>query len=337
MREQVHEAAAAAHEAPEPGAAVPARPLGAATPERVLRLSHLIGNAGVARALASGQLQRQPADAKRAELAQAVRAAAGLADPEVMEPIVRRLDEVGATKEERDAAFMTAGFRGLALPSQVSAYVSEAWGVMALIPTYKGFAARAKLVLDTVNRRLVAVGVPPMAKVVRGGWWKGSPIGEFLSSDWAMLMHPDLERDQPDYLRTVMAYAYHEARHAEQSWLVTRLATTTETNDAVVARSVGVPVRIVRLARNAPPLTPGEARLATRIRDDPGAAARKKLAGELVPVIEALQARKAAGQDVEAELSAVGERFTRDVYRAQPHERDAWFVQDALVGPALAK
>lgn len=337
MREQVHEAADAAREAPQPGAAVPARPLGAATPERILGLSRLIGNSGVARALASGQLQRQPADAKRAELAQAVRASAGLADPAVMEPIVRRLDEIGATKEEREAAFTTAGFSGLALPSQVSAYVSEAWGVMALIATHKGFAKRAKLVLDAVNRRLVAVGVPPLAKVVRGGWWKGEPIGQFLSADWTMRIHPDLERDQPDYLRTVMAYAYHEARHAEQDWLVTRLMTATESDDAVVARQAGVPRRIVRLARAAPPLTLGETRLATRIRDDPGAGARKKLAGELVPAIEALQARERAGENVKAQLDPLGERFTQEIYRGQPHERDAWFVQDALVGPALAK
>jgi len=337
MREQVHEAADATREAPELGAAVPARPLGSATPERVLRLSRLIGNSGVARALASGQLQRQPTDAKRAELAQMVRARADLADPEVTAPIVRGLDEIGATKEEREAAFTTAGFRGLALPSQTSAYASDAWGVMALIPTYKGFAARAKLVLDTVNRRLVAVGVPPLAKVVKGKQEKGAPIGQFRSADWTLLLHRDLGKDPPMDLRTIMAYAYHEARHAEQDWLVTRLVTRMTTDDAEVAADVVVPESIVRMARAAPPLTLVEERLARRIRDDPGAAARMKLAGELRTAIEALQARERAGQNVKAELDPLRQRFTQEIYRGQPEERDAWFVQDALAGPALAE
>jgi hypothetical protein len=113
--------------------------------------------------------------------------------------------------------------------------------------------------VETVNRRLTAAGVPTVTAVLYAG---ASPqeSGAFDFPTWTMQLNQLLfdqsglaQTDAADLANTV----YHEARHTEQWFMMARYLAGQGYSAAGISQAMGIPARIGRDAKNAPPILRG--------------------------------------------------------------------------------
>jgi hypothetical protein len=243
------------------------------TASHVLGLSRTIGNAAVARGMASGALlAREPAapaadpaapagsvpappvagapalsqtpfatllgtvegwspredwlqarlatpgvDGKRLNLADTIvmRKETGVDEAGVVE-IAQERYIVGTPVADRDAVFTYLGF---ALPSSVEAFANASAGAAAAIATMSSFEERAGAVQGAINARLSAAGVPKVGPIRK----EGGGNAHFDKTSWSISVDPDFAmRGGADAPAALLSTVYHEARHAEQDFLVAR-------------------------------------------------------------------------------------------------------------------
>jgi hypothetical protein len=353
------------------------------TASHVLGLSRTIGNAAVARALASGALiAREPApagapapaaapgggvptapvagapelsqapfatllgtvegwspredvlqahlatpgvDGKRLNLADTIvmRKETGVDEAGVVE-IAQELYIVGTPVGDRDAVFTYLGFGGLALPSNIEAFAGASASAAAAIATMSTFEERAGAVLGPINARLSSVGVPTISRISK----EGGGNAHFNKKSWTISVDPDFAmRGGPAAPGELLAAVYHEARHAEQDFLVARHMARGK-SAAEIAAEHDVPIEVATAAKASPlPVDDPQAALAERLR---GPVADDGPDPDLAKIRDRLIEKKNKGEPFTAEEQAVIDKaYAR--YKNRPHEADAFLVE------ALAK
>lgn len=150
---------------------------------------------------------------------------------------------------------------GLATEQAMGAYAGEADEAVAGWADLADREARMRHLLGPVNRRLQDAGVPACAPELPE---EAATLttGTFDHSTWSISVHDAyLGADPPDEqaLHHLMPTLYHEARHAEQHFLVARYVAGQDGDDADaddIARRLHVPGHVARAAV-ADPLAPG--------------------------------------------------------------------------------
>jgi hypothetical protein len=139
-----------------------------------------------------------------------------------------------------------------------AADVAQEWNTSPLA----GF--RAHVIVSRVNTELAKAGVPIVTASVKD--LGGSVLGAFDHNTWTIFMDDGLVNGpavdpvtHKSRLTPAMADAYHEARHAEQWFAMTRMLagrTPTPTSAALAARAL-VPEDPIAIAALAKPIAPG--------------------------------------------------------------------------------
>ena len=222
--------------------------------------------------------------------------------------------------------------------------------------------ARASVLGDIVNERLAAAGIP---KIKVRASKKLSGEGVFNHRTWTMeLNSATLTKDElltGGNFGKLVSYAYHEARHAEQYFLMARKMAAEGKTPVEIAKKwkqggIELPPEIAEAAvkanRKLPPLTAEETAKAGVWHDSvfgSGRPARQKLLGEMEAQgkimasarkrLKALDAIKAKGGRVDpAEMSRLEASYEAarvesnrlyPQYQALPEEADAFAVQEA--------
>ncbi|ROR93998.1 hypothetical protein EDD28_3427 [Salana multivorans] len=229
----------------------------------------------------------------------------------------------------------TAG-EGESFGGDVQSEVVDEWATLATP------AARRDRLVELVNQRLTAAGVPPMTAAA-----DPNPVnsGSFDFTVWVMLVGDGAlgggeitQEAAADVADTV----YHEARHTEQWFRMAQYRASQGLSAAGIAAELGIPVAIARLARAAPLAAGSPLALIARGWWDSvyggGAEHRERVLAEVDAAARARDAARAAhaGDPTpanQAALDAATERFERahDAYQNLPEENDAW-----ATGPAAA-
>lgn len=267
-------------------------------------------------------IQTPGADGARLNLADQIvlRKESG-AGPEAAVEIAQDLYVVGATTAEKDAVFQYLGLSGLALPSNLEAFASDAQGAAAAIAAMGTFGERAARVRDVVNARLSAAGVPTITSITPGG----GGAAHFAKESWSVTVDTEFAmKSGANGPAELLATVYHEARHAEQDFLIARHMARAK-DAAAIAAEHGIPMRVAEAAKASP--LPA---------DDPQAALVERLRGpqpddgpdpELAAIRPRLIEKKQRGEPYTAEEKAILDRAYQR-YRNRPHEADAWLVQE---------
>ena len=226
---------------------------------------------------------------------------------------------------------------GEAFGGEVQAEVIDQWATLATAE------ARRNRLVELVNERLVAAGVPATTPAFDTN---ANNAGSFDFPTWRMMIgQTRLGGDSisEEDAREVADTVYHEARHTEQWFRMAQLRAAQGLSAAAITTELGIPARIAREAR-ANPLVRGsmEAVIAQGWWDSvygSGSAHREAVLTEIDRAATArtrAQARfdgdpTAANQ---AALDRANERFDRAfaAYQNLPEENDAW-----ATGPAAAE
>ena len=271
-------------------------------------------------------------DGKRLNLAETIvfRKETGVDESAVIE-IAQDLYIVGTPVDDRDAVFTYLGFGGLALPSSIEAFAAASTPAAAAIATMKSFEERAEAVRGAINARLTAVGVPPIGAIMK----EGGGNAHFKKQTWTVSVDPDFAmRGGPTAPAELLTTVYHEARHAEQDFLVARHMARDKTA-AEIAAEHDIPAFVAEAAKASPlPADDPQAELAERLRapapdtsPDPALAAIRPI------LIE----KKARGEKFTADEQAIIDR-AYERYKSRPNEADAFTVQAlAELGQALPR
>jgi hypothetical protein len=190
------------------------------------------------------------------------------------------------------------------------------------------FEERAGAVQRAINARLTAAGIPTVGPLRK----EGGGNAHFNKESWSISVDPDFAmRGGPEAPAALLTTVYHEARHAEQDFLVARYMARTRSAEEIAAAH-GVPPHVAAAAK-ASPLP----------ENDPQAALVERLQA---PVDTTPDPALAAIRDRLIEKKAKGEPYTPDEqkiidnayarYKARPHEADAFLVESlAKLGLAL--
>jgi len=195
--------------------------------------------------------------------------------------------------------------------------------------------ARRDRLVELVNERLEAAGVPPVTPAFDPN---ENNAGSFDFPTWRMLIGRGRlgadsisEADARDVADTV----YHEARHTQQWFRMAQLRAGQGLSAAAITAELGIPARIAALARAAP-LARGsmDAVIAQGWWDSvygSGSAHREAVLAELDRAATARRNAEAAHEAnatpaTEAALERANERFERAfaAYQNLPEENDAW-------------
>jgi hypothetical protein len=264
-------------------------------------------------------------DGKRLNLAEQIvmRKESGVDEAGVVE-IAQELYVVGTPVGDRDAVFTYLGFGGLALPSSIEAFANASATAAAAIATMTSFEERAGAVRSAINARLAAVGVPAIGQIVK----EGGGNAHFNKKSWTVGVDPDFAmRGGASAPSQLLAAVYHEARHAEQDFLVARHMARSK-SAAEIATDHDVPMEVANAAKASPlPENDPQAALVERLR---GPVADEGPDPELAKIRQTLIDKKARGEQFTPEEQAVIDKaYAR--YKNRPHEADAFLVE------ALAK
>jgi hypothetical protein len=198
---------------------------------------------------------------------------------------------------------------GLAEQAEIEAYTEAAREVIEGVDwAALTVEERADAILEKVNERLTAAGVPVVGKVVQA--LGANEYGRFAFSLWsirvnqALLAQDALTSAQAADLADTM---YHEARHAEQWYRMAQLMAGQGKTAAEIASTMGIQPRIALLAF-ADPLAEGS--MEALIAD-----------GWFQSVYGTGSAHRA---------HALGASGTYEEYRNLPEESDAWRVGSSV-------
>jgi hypothetical protein len=188
----------------------------------------------------------------------------------------------------------------------------------------KTFGERAEAVRGVINARLTAAGVPTIGPITA----EGGGNAHFKKQDWTVTVDPDFAmRGGPSAPAELLSTVYHEARHAEQEFLVARHMARDRTA-AEIAAEHEVPLTVAEAAKASPlPADDPQAALAERLRGPvPDTGPDPELAAIRPRLIE----KKQRGEEFTPEEKAILDRAYRR-YKDRPNEADAFLVE------ALAK
>ena len=195
----------------------------------------------------------------------------------------------------------------------------------------KTFEERAEAVRGAINARLTAVGVPPIGAITK----EGGGNAHFKKQTWTVSVDPDFAmRGGPTAPAELLTTVYHEARHAEQDFLVARHMARDKTA-AEIAAEHDIPAPVAEAAKASPlPADDPQAELAERLRAPaPDAGPDPALAAIRPTLIE----KKARGEKFTADEQAIIDR-AYERYKSRPNEADAFTVQAlAELGQALPR
>jgi hypothetical protein len=197
---------------------------------------------------------------------------------------------------------------------------------------------RAEAMAKIANDRLAFVGVPPVAHVVKA--LGGAEAGSFNFENWTLQLDKEIfekavltDEDAADMAETV----YHEARHAEQWFMMAQMRAGQGLSAAGIAEEMTIPARIAALAK-AKPLARGsmEALEAFGWFDNIYGSGRERRRAVLIDAEQkgkALKAAKAADEKestsaTKARLEAAQKAFDTALerYKDLPEEFDGHFV-----------
>jgi hypothetical protein len=264
-------------------------------------------------------------DGKRLNLADTIvlRKETGVDEAGVVE-IAQELYIVGTPVADRDAVFTYLGFGGLALPSNIEAFATASAANAAAIATMGTFEERAAAVLGPINARLSAAGVPTISRISK----EGGGNAHFNKKSWTISVDGDFAmRGGPSAPAELLTTVYHEARHAEQDFLVARHMAR-DKSAAEIAAAHEIPVEVANAAKASPlPADDPQAALADRLR---GPVADDGPDPELAKIRDTLIDKKKNNIPFTPEEQAIIDKaYAR--YKNRPHEADAFLVE------ALAK
>ncbi|MFN8378258.1 MAG: hypothetical protein U0452_06255 [Anaerolineae bacterium] len=137
---------------------------------------------------------------------------------------------------------------GLMTTESMESFSSEIEEVFSNWSTFTSPAARATAIVNAVNQRLTAAGVPATTPV--SGVLSGSTLGEFDGAGWTITMNQNLLTAtlSDDLKRQLVNTVYHEARHAEQNFRELRQQAGMGKTTAQLVRITGVPATIAAAA-----------------------------------------------------------------------------------------
>jgi len=207
-------------------------------------------------------------------------------------------------------------------------------------------AQRADAIGRRINARLRDIGVPALK--VKAMPMSESDSGRFHFRDWSIAINertlaaPQIDSDQ---LGTLTNTAYHEARHAEQWYLMARWAVEQGRSSDTVAKDTRMPLAICEAAAHEPPLSHAQADVAqVYFRSVYGERAHRRdhnlneltLLDRVLPkvrreysVIAADPNRSPQDKAQKAEelhrLEGLYRKY-HQAYKALPEEQDAWAV-----------
>ena len=245
-------------------------------------------------------------------------------DESVVIDIAQRLYILGTPVADQDAVFTYLGFGGLALPSSIEAFASASKTAAAAIAIMKTFEERAEAVRGVINARLAAAHVPTVGPITA----EGGGNAHFKKQTWSVTVDPDFAmRGGPSAPAELLTTVYHEARHAEQDFLVARHMAR-DRSAAQIAAEHEVPAHVAEAAKASPlPADDPQAELAERLRGPvPDAGPDPELAAIRPRLIE----KKQRGEEFTPEEKAIMDRAYQR-YKSRPNEADAFLVE------ALAK
>jgi hypothetical protein len=263
-------------------------------------------------------------DGKRLNLADTIvmRKETGVDEAGVIE-IAQELYVVGTPVADRDAVFTYLGFGGLALPSNIEAFAAASASAGAAIATMTSFEERAGAVQAVINQRLTAAGVPTVGPIRE----EGGGNAHFDKKSWSISVDPDFAmRGGPDAPAQLLSTVYHEARHAEQDFLVARALARTKSAEEIAA------------AHDVPPHIATAAKANPLPENDPQNALVERLQApvdttpdpELAKIRDRLIEKKNKGEPYTPEEQRIMDNaYAR--YKGRPPEADAFLVE------ALAK
>jgi hypothetical protein len=245
----------------------------------------------------------------------------GGAGPDAAVEVAQDLYVVGASTAEKDAVFRYLGLSGLALPSNLEAFASDAKGAAAAIAAMSTFGERAEKVRGVINARLAAAGVPAVTAVAPGGGGNA----HFAKESWSVTVDPTFAmQNGANGPAELLATVYHEARHAEQDFLVARHMARTKEAEQIAAEH-GIPLAVAQAAKASPlPADDPQAGLVERLRgpqpdDGPDP--------ELAKIRPRLIEKKQKGEAYTAEEKAILDRAYQR-YKNRPNEADAFLIQE---------
>ena len=265
-------------------------------------------------------------DGKRLNLADTIvmRKETGVDEAGVVE-IAQELYIVGTPVGDRDAVFTYLGFGGLALPSNIEAFATASAANAAAIATMGTFEERAGGRARADQRPPVrgrrprrSPGSPRKAAATRTSTRSRGRSASTATSRCAAA---------PARPRELLTTVYHEARHAEQDFLVARHMAR-DKSAAEIAAAHEIPVEVANAAKASPlPADDPQAALADRLR---GPVADDGPDPELAKIRDTLIEKKKNNIPFTPEEQAIIDKaYAR--YKNRPHEADAFLVE------ALAK
>ena len=265
-------------------------------------------------------------DGKRLSLADQIvmRKETGVDEDGVVE-IAQDLYIIAAPSADKDAVFTYLGFAGLALPSNIEAFAAASKPAAAAIATMKSFGERAAAVLPLVDAWLKGVGVPPLMGPITA---EGGGNAHFEKKSWTVTVDSEFAmRGGPQAPKDLLAAVYHEARHAEQDFLIARQMARETTADSIAAEH-GIPIEIARAAWRSPlPADDPQNELVERLRaPSPAPLPDPEFEAMRPRLIEKKNKKEKFTPEEDAVMDRVFQRYKR-----RPNEADAFLVE------ALAK
>ena len=139
---------------------------------------------------------------------------------------------------------------GLATKANMGAFIGRmqilAAGWSGLTPS-----TRKSTLLAIINETLESNGVPGVKLKFRGGKARGS----FSASAWTIKLNKklvDVGKDSLPNPAQLASTFYHEARHAEQKYLIVRMLAGAGWKAAQITRHTGLPAKVVKAGVAAP-------------------------------------------------------------------------------------
>lgn len=201
--------------------------------------------------------------------------------------------------------------------------------------------ARARFLLDAVNRAIAVENVPAIKNVLLV---ELTNPGQFNASSWVMEMNkPIFEATVPENLGQVASQVFHEGRHAEQRFAVARLVAGKTTSIGQIQKQAAVSQDIAKkaLELRSEPMSPEQEKAAEGFKrdtvDNPAHHAIENAAGQITDAAnQAAAAFRTMSPDDQAIVSARWQELRQraitalDAYYHLSTERDAYAAQKQL-------
>jgi len=237
--------------------------------------------------------------------------------------------------------------RGLKDPRATAQFANEMRGLHGSWPAMPP-AERADAIGRRINARLRDIGVPELK--IKAVAMAGSANGQFNYLDWSIQINVGTlhaPRLAVHEFGSLTQTAYHEARHAEQWYLIARALAERGSSPAAIAKKTRIPSAVCEAAAIAPPLSRAQMDAATvfyesvygermkyrnHVLNEHARLEQRLAAGPTVAAIEAAPNLSAAEkwQHAQAVRQLQGlEHQYYQAYKDLPEEHDAWAVGDA--------